>query len=520
FLSLRYLRKRLIALFAVASVMLCVFMVLVVISVMGGFLKMVKERSRGLLSDIVVDNATLQGFPYYQEFIDTLGAEMPDLVLRATPVIYNYGVLRYQPTLFTKPVRVVGIRLDEYEQVSDFANSLWYDKFYPGTTSLGRQRQPVAGFDERRNPRLPEPFESAHLEWRQTASAQDVSEYEANPHSPLPGQRVFAQTFDAPGYLGGGEEEQDLHGIIIGCDVINERTETGDYVRHFPLGSEMLLTALPMTAEGVFRGEGSTTLSLRYADDSRTRVYEIDDICVYVDFDMIQSVLAMDPQERIEGGFSPARASQVLVSLAEGKDAREARARIEELWRRFVASLDVDPLSVEAQLLALVAVETWQERQRPFIEAVEKEKILVTILFAIVSVVAIVLIGCIFYMVVEKKTRDIGIVKSLGASSSGVATIFILYGAAVGVVGSILGTAIGVVFVRYINELQDALARLNPQLRVWSPDVYTFDRIPNTVDSFEATVIVVVAIAASMLGALIPALLAARIWPVDALRYE
>jgi ABC-type lipoprotein release transport system permease subunit len=72
FLALRYLRKKLIALFAVGSVTLCVFMVLVVISVMGGFLEMVKERSRGLLSDIVVDNGSLQGFPYYEEFVTHL----------------------------------------------------------------------------------------------------------------------------------------------------------------------------------------------------------------------------------------------------------------------------------------------------------------------------------------------------------------------------------------------------------------------------------------------------------------
>jgi len=519
FLSLRYLRKRLIAVFAVASVALCVFMVLVVISVMGGFLEMVKERSRGLLSDIVVDNATLQGFPYYQEFIDKLRTDEPDLVVKATPVIYNYAVLRVRTTKYTKPVRVVGIRLEDYEQVNDFASSLYYDQYYPGTTSLGLQRQPLSGFDSRGNRRLPPEFEAARQRWLEgDPDPEEVADYQARPFSPLPGPRVFQDTFGPPTYAGG--EEEELYGIVVGTDVINERTETGEYVRHYPLGSEMLLTVLPVTSEGAFSGEGSVTLSLRYADDSRTRVYEIDNICVYVDFDMVQRVLRMDPQERIEGGFAPARASQVLVRLADGADAGRARARISELWEEFRGSLRVDPFSDDARLLDFVSVETWEERQRPFIQAVEKEKVLVTILFAIVSVVAIVLIGCIFYMVVEKKTRDIGIIKSLGASSGGVAAIFILYGAAVGVVGSILGTVGGWLFVRRINEIQDALARLNPNLRVWSPDVYTFDRIPNEVDSVEAAAIVAIAIVASMLGALIPALLAARVWPVDALRYE
>ncbi len=521
FLSLRYLRRRLIALFAVGSVTLCVFMVLVVISVMGGFLEMVKERSRGLLSDIVVDNETLQGFPYYQEFIDALKAEMPDLVVAGTPVIYNYGILRVQRTKFTKPVRIVGIRLEEYKNVNDFANSLWYDRFYPGTTSLGLQRMPVAGFDERGNTRLPEPYESASQKWRESAPPDELAEFDKLPYAPapLPGPRVFAQDLGPPRYLQ-GEEDQDLYGAIVGCDIINERTKTGDYLRHYPLGSELLLTLLPMTAQGAISGEGSITLSLRLADDSRTRVYEIDDICVYVDFDHVQSTLRMDPQELVEGGWTPARTSQVLIRLADGADAKAVRARIEAFWTRFRESLRVDPMSMDAVFLDGVKVETWEERQVQFISAVEKEKVLVTILFGIVSLVAIVLIGCIFYMVVEKKIRDIGIIKSLGASSAGVAWIFIIYGAAVGVVGSILGTVGGVFFVRYINEIQDALAYLNPSLRVWSPEVYTFDRIPNIVDPSEAGVIVIVAILASMAGALIPAILAARVWPVDALRYE
>ncbi len=519
FLALRYLRRRLIALFAVGSVTLCVFMVLVVISVMGGFLEMVKERSRGLLSDIVIDNGSLQGFPYYAEFVEYLHEKMPGVVVTATPVIYNYGILRVRSTNYTKPIRVVGVRLDEYEQVNDFANSLHYDKYYPGTTSLGRQLQPVAGFDERGNRLLPPEFRMAHERWLESnPDPEDVAAYNELPYSPLPSERVFAQTVGPPGYE--GEEEDGLYGVIVGCDLVHERTPTGTYRRHYPVGAEMLLTVLPVTDKGTITGAASTTLSMRYADDSRTGVYEIDNICVYVDFDMVQQVLAMDPLERVDGGFTPARTSQVLIRLAEGLDAAEVRGRIQDEWQEFRATLDVPPNTVEYQLLDFVAVETWQERQRDFIQAVEKEKVLVVILFGVVSVVAIVLIGCIFYMVVEKKIRDIGIIKSLGASSFGVAWIFIMYGAAVGVVGSVLGTVGGVFFVKYINEFQAFLITLNPKLQVWSPDVYTFDRIPNVVDWTEALVIVIVAILASMEGALIPAILAARVWPVDALRYE
>ena len=58
-----------------------------------------------------------------------------------------------------------------------------------------------------------------------------------------------------------------------------------------------------------------------------------------------------------------------------------------------------------------------------------------------------------------------------------------------GVLGGILGVVTGSVFVHYINEIQDLLAQLNPQLQVWTPDVYTFDRIPNVVKTHVAVAV-------------------------------
>ncbi|MCK6486176.1 MAG: FtsX-like permease family protein [Phycisphaerae bacterium] len=123
-------------------------------------------------------------------------------------------------------------------------------------------------------------------------------------------------------------------------------------------------------------------------------------------------------------------------------------------------------------------------------------------------------------MIVVEKTRDIGIIKSLGGSAQGVAAVFLIYGAAIGVVGATLGSIIGAVFVRYINEVQDWLARLNPEWRIWSPQTYSFDRIPDTVKLDEMLWIAGLAILAAIVGAVAPALRAARTWPVEALRYE
>ena len=86
--------------------------------------------------------------------------------------------------------------------------------------------------------------------------------------------------------------------------------------------------------------------------------------------------------------------------------------------------------------------------------------------------------------------------------------------------GSLLGLGLGSVFVWNINDIQDFLARLNPQLKMWSPEVYSFDRIPEVVKTGDALMIAVLAIVCTMIGSLIPAYVAARVWPVKALRYE
>jgi len=537
FLTLRYLRKRRIAFFAIVGVWLCVAMVVVVLSVMGGFLDTLKERSRGLLSDIVIDNATLQGFPLYEEFVQHLKQAMPDQIAAATPVIYNYGILRVEQTSFTKPVQIVGIDLPSYESVNDFESSLFYDKYFPGTTRLGPQQQPVYGYDDNLSPILPDDHDRAFREWKlRHPNDADLIKWQRDRPTPYPWPGVFQSVdfivppdvlFDndhadaaedlSPRYYG-----DEAPGIIVGVHVINDRAPSGEIVRVTPRGAKLILVVIPLTGGGNLSGEGAITVVMRLADDSRTRVFEIDERCCYVDFTLMQKWLGMAPMELEGGGHTLSRTSQLLVGLTEGAELRSARERIHEEWNRFMGLITqrVNLTPVDRQLLNFVTVETWEERQAQFIAALEKEKILMTILFTMISLVAVVLIGCIFWMIVTQKTRDIGIMKSLGGSARGVALIFVIFGAAVGLIGAILGVATGAVFVWYINDIQDALVAINPNLRVWSPDVYTFDRIPNVVKIPEVSIIALASVFASMVGSIIPAILAGRVWPVKALRYE
>ena len=142
-----------------------------------------------------------------------------------------------------------------------------------------------------------------------------------------------------------------------------------------------------------------------------------------------------------------------------------------------------------------------------------------------ISIVAIFLIFCIFYMIVVEKTKDIGIIKSVGSTSTGVAGIFLGYGLAIGIVGSLCGMVLGYLIVTYINEIHAWIGTVTEKMfgepfYMWNPEVYAFDKIPNTMNPHEVFWIVLIAIASSVLGALVPAIRAARMNPVEALRWE
>jgi lipoprotein-releasing system permease protein len=535
FLCLRYLRKRRIAFFAVGAVCLCVAMVLIVFSVMDGFLRMVRERSRGMLGDLVMENGALQGFPFYQEFIDEIknDPQLKACIHQATPVIITYGVLRYPDPRYqiTKPAQIVGIRLHEIYDVNDFKRGLFYEKYYPGSTSLAPQKAPGYGPDSQGDAVLPPDLEAAWKKWWDSASPQerakapiegDLPYNGVGYYRPVPFEEHLNQPTPGPAWFG-----PELSGAIIGTDMCARRTADGSYQRFHWRGEEVELTMVPMSESGrLADAAGAPRKAFRYVDDCRTGVYDIDSMSVYVDFNLLQHILIMDnweaevdqPDGSKRKEIQLARATQVQIKLTPDAPVLATRDAIQEKWRAFIGPR-LDKVK-NRSLLEEVRVLTWEEKQANFIAAVEKEKILVTVLFGIISLVAVLLVGCIFYMIVQQKTRDIGIVKSVGATSLGVAGIFIAYGAAVGVVGGAIGTLVGAFFVHYINEIQDLMAKISPSAVIWSPEVYVFDRIPNQVSPIHAVVIYAVAILASMAGSLIAARRAAKVWPVEALRYE
>ena len=144
--------------------------------------------------------------------------------------------------------------------------------------------------------------------------------------------------------------------------------------------------------------------------------------------------------------------------------------------------------------------------------------VLNVLLFLIIAVAGFGILA-IFFMIVVEKTRDIGILKSLGATGRGIMGIFLGYGLSLGIVGAGVGMVSGLLFVKYINEIADLLGRVTGR-PVFDPSIYYFHKIPTVIDPPTVAWIVAGAMAIAVLASILPARRAARLHPVEALRYE
>jgi lipoprotein-releasing system permease protein len=164
-------------------------------------------------------------------------------------------------------------------------------------------------------------------------------------------------------------------------------------------------------------------------------------------------------------------------------------------------------------------VQTWRDLQGPLLAAVQMETTLLNILLFLIIAVAGFGILATFFMIVVEKTKDIGILKALGASTSGVRSIFLTYGFSLGLVGSGVGMVAGLLFVTYINEIAGLLEQITGH-EVFDPTIYYFSRIPTIIEPWTVVGVMFGSVLIAVLASVLPAERAARLHPVEALRYE
>lgn len=305
----------------------------------------------------------------------------------------------------------------------------------------------------------------------------------------------------------------DATGGFVGIGVLakpDEQTDQYDQdaICRERIGRRAILTTGTMELND--RGERDprrSVIPFHIVDIVFTGVYPLDSSFVYVPIAALQKELY--PHDKVPV------ATNINIKLKPGVSPEAAVQRVRSLWREFATrELSWGPVAVD-----LTNIMTAREMQRQYVAEFEKQKHVLEMTFSVISFSVVVLVFCIFHMMVKLKQKDIAIMKSCGAANMSVVGLFLGFGVSVGVAGAGLGAALGYVITRNINQIE-AWIRVLFGLKLWRSSVYMFDRIPNQVDWNSALLFATLALLAAAVGALAPAIVAARTRPVEVLRHE
>jgi lipoprotein-releasing system permease protein len=465
----RYLKTRYIALASVISVMLGVATMIVVNSVMAGFADKMRDRLHGVLADVVVESFTLNGFYEWKEVMARIEQVAGKDIVAMAPTMECPGIIHFRVNgeVWNRPVQIIGVVPEERAKTGDFAEFLFDTKGRPIPPSL----------------EVPESLK------QQTIAGEMYQEFKPEPNNEF--DKVLQEEI---------KKEMDQQapdaGAILGYALATF---------HQP-GQEDIFIAPPGTQVNVLFPRFGQTKSEAGSETFTTVGYfksgmsEYDSTHVYVPLETLQRARFLYDFKRNVGAVN-----QIQIKVRPGVD-------LGDLARRIQGALDkMKPRFYQVQ--------TWEQKQGPLLGAVAVEQSILNILLFFIIAVAGFGILAIFSMIVVEKTRDIGIMKALGASTAGIRGIFLGYGLLLGTVGSGVGMISGLLFVNYINEIEQALSQLTGR-RVFDDSIYYFNKIPTIIEPFTVASIVAGALLIAVLASIWPAERAARLHPVKALRFE
>jgi lipoprotein-releasing system permease protein len=185
-----------------------------------------------------------------------------------------------------------------------------------------------------------------------------------------------------------------------------------------------------------------------------------------------------------------------------------------------------DPEKVDAYAEAIrkaggetINVTDWRQKNETFFTVLEVERNVMFIILSLIILVAALNIISGMMMLVKDKGRDIAVLRTMGASKGSVMRVFLITGASIGVVGTIAGLILGVVFCANIESIRQFITFITGT-PMFDPNVYYLTRLPAEINPAETAWIVIMALSLSVLATLYPSWRASRLDPVEALRYE
>ncbi|MHB1206150.1 MAG: lipoprotein-releasing ABC transporter permease subunit [Rhodospirillaceae bacterium] len=210
--------------------------------------------------------------------------------------------------------------------------------------------------------------------------------------------------------------------------------------------------------------------------------------------------------------FMPLALAQAYFKVPSGVTSFEVRVADPDTARGISGQ-------IETVLGPKVRVLSWEQTNAAYFNALAVERNVMFLILTMIILVAVLNVISGLIMLVKDKGSDIAILRTMGASRGMIMRIFFIAGASVGVIGTLTGLGLGVVFCDNIESIHKML-RFITGTEVFSPEVYFLSQIPAKLEWRETALIVLMALALSFGATLYPSWRAARIDPVEALRYE
>jgi lipoprotein-releasing system permease protein len=411
FIGLRYLKAKrkqtfisIITIISIVGVAVGVMTLIVVLAVMNGFEKNLKEKFLGTQAHIHLIKATQEGMDHYEEVMKEV--EVVKGVVSAAPFIFNQVMLSSESNVFG--VVLNGIDPDRVGKVTDLARNM----------KAGR--------------------------------LQDL------------------------------KGESDSSGIILGAELAKHLgVSLNDAIQVIsPLGTMTPMGMMPKMKR--FRVVG-----IFYSG-----MYEFDNTLAYISIESAQKFFGMG--SRVTG--IEIKTNDIYKVKEIGKEIRQKLGF--PFWTR-----------------------DWMEMNRNLFSALKLEKIAMFIILVLIVLVAALNIISTLIMVVMEKSKDIAILKSMGTPSKGILRIFTIEGGIIGVVGTALGTILGLGIAFNLDKIVGFLEN-RFGFKIFSPDVYYIEKFPSQVNPMDVGLIIMTAILISLLATLYPSWRASRLDPAEALRYE